>query len=213
MVKCSSIYVVYVWLCRNGACALCSRGESLSYSGAGLPYDSTEHDPSRSHQDGQGPPRCHPQPWLPPAAQWPRQHPSRQSKDNLKPLVNSELPLPKPIALANVCTCSTIIHTVVLWSVEMPYYIKTSWGVHTALFSVNPDIMFKWPDHWASLTSSLTPPPPIEMFYIVLQTGTEMHWIIDRNLHKIAKILTHMSQKNQYILLNLKRLWLHTFSL
>lgn len=48
-VRCSSVYIVYFWLYRDGACALCSRGESLSYSGAGLPYDSAEHDPSRSH--------------------------------------------------------------------------------------------------------------------------------------------------------------------
>lgn len=42
-----SIYIISIY--RNSACALCSRGESFSYSGAGLPYDSSEHDSSRSH--------------------------------------------------------------------------------------------------------------------------------------------------------------------
>ncbi|GLD71441.1 dual specificity protein phosphatase 26 [Lates japonicus] len=48
--------------------------EPLSHSGSGLPDDQTEPDPV-SYQDGQRPPRCHPQPRLSSASSTPGRHP------------------------------------------------------------------------------------------------------------------------------------------
>lgn len=47
---------------RKDPCALCCRGEQVGHLGPRLPHDPPPHAPCRSHKDGQGPPRYHPQP-------------------------------------------------------------------------------------------------------------------------------------------------------
>lgn len=68
-------------LCREDPGALRCRIEPIRHAGAGLPDDPSEHDPGGGHTDSEGPPRGHPQPRLPEAAQWAGRHPPRQPQN------------------------------------------------------------------------------------------------------------------------------------
>lgn len=65
---------------RKDPCALCCRGEQVGHLGPRLPHDPPPHAPCRSHKDGQGPPRHHPQPGLLAPAGRPGQRPEDEEE-------------------------------------------------------------------------------------------------------------------------------------
>ncbi len=155
---CTWLFFSFIWsvwrsdlFCRNGSCALCCRAEQICYAGSGLPHDSSEHDFSGGHQDREGPPWCHPKPRFPSAAQRFGQRTARQPQCNIKPLVASEFNRSGSgcvcIAVneSSVFTYSEFIPAVLLRSVEMPYYIRTSINTCNALFTVKCAQLFTWP--------------------------------------------------------------------
>ncbi len=101
---------MYVCVCRQGASALHCGSEPLGHAGACLPDDPTKPDAGGGHQNGEGPPRGHPQPRVPSPAQWPGRHPEGEPQD-----VATELKACQHTHTHTYTHTHTHTHTHIMW--------------------------------------------------------------------------------------------------